>query len=61
MTRVLRYLVLWSACLPLVPCTQASWGPFVSIGSFTGVGNPSCAAVSSDHVVCAVRTGTRPR
>jgi hypothetical protein len=56
MARVL-YLLFWSVCLGLMPCAQASWGPFVSTGSSTGIGNPSCAAVSTDHVVCAVRTG----
>ena len=58
MKRILITLMVLSACLSLVPTASASWGSFVSTGSATGVGNPSCAAVSPNHVVCAVRTGT---
>jgi hypothetical protein len=39
----------------------ASWGPFTSTGTTTGVGNPSCAPVTTNQtpnqVVCAVRSG----
>ena len=57
MTRLVRILLLSVAPLGLIPSAQAVWGGFVSTGAATGVGNPSCAFVSTDHVVCAVRTG----
>jgi hypothetical protein len=57
MTRLVRILLLCVAPLWLIPSAQAVWGGFLSTGTATGVGNPSCAFVSTDHVVCAVRTG----
>jgi hypothetical protein len=42
----------------LAPYAWASWGSFVSTGTATGVGNPSCALVSTGHVVCDVRNET---
>jgi hypothetical protein len=57
MKRVLRFVLLLPISVGLVPTASASWGPFISTGTTTGVGNPSCAAVSTNHVVCAVLSG----
>lgn len=46
-----------SACLLIAPAAWASWGSFVSTGNATGIGNPSCAPVSTGQVACAVRSG----
>jgi len=43
--------------LALCPSAWASWSNFTSTGSATGIGNPSCAFVSSGKAVCAVRSG----
>jgi hypothetical protein len=56
MTRVLRFLVICSAGLVLTPCVEASGSAPASTGTNTGVGNPSCAFVSTNLVACAVRT-----
>ena len=55
MKRNVMCLLFLLACPALVPSAWASWGSFVSTGTATGVGNPSCALVSTGHVVCAVR------
>src|SRR4029077_7504994 len=57
MSRFLQLLMLCVACLGMIPTASASWGAFVSTGAATGIGNPSCALVTTGHVVCAVRTG----
>jgi hypothetical protein len=58
MKRIALYLLLrLPLCLALSPSAWASWGSFISTGTGTGVGVPSCAHVSTDHVVCAVRSG----
>lgn len=51
-------LTLLSVCLGLAQLSWASWGSFVSTGTATGFGNPSCALVSAGNVACAVRSGT---
>src|SRR5580765_7271379 len=58
MKRILLDLLVVPVCLGLVPSASASWGSFISTGTATGVGNPSCAFVSTDNVACAVRSGT---
>jgi hypothetical protein len=35
----------------------ATWGPFISTGTNTGVGVPSCAQASQLNIACAVRNG----
>lgn len=57
MKRVLMCMFLLPVCLGSVPLASATWGGFVSTGIATGIGNPSCAFVSTDHVACAVRSG----
>src|SRR5271165_4017915 len=57
MKTTVLYALLFSACLLLNPSAWASWSSFVSTGSTTGFGNPSCAFVSTGNVVCAVRSG----
>ncbi|HXR16969.1 MAG TPA: hypothetical protein VN777_12295 [Terriglobales bacterium] len=42
--------------LGLSPLAWGSWGNFISTGNATGIGNPSCAPVSTAHVACAVRS-----
>ncbi len=51
---VLACLCVLAAALFFTSPSQASWGAFTSTGSTTGIGNPSCAQVSTEHVVCAV-------
>jgi hypothetical protein len=46
-----------STCLLMAPAAWATWGSFISNGSATGIGNPSCASVSTEEVACAVRSG----
>jgi hypothetical protein len=41
--------------LGLCPLAWGSWGNFISTGNVAGLGNPSCAHVSTGHVACAVR------
>ena len=55
MKKIAVYLVL-SACLLMAPAAWASWGSFISTGTATGIGNPSCAPVSTGQVACAVRS-----
>src|SRR5579859_5184862 len=57
MKRIVLCLLLLPLCLSLSPSAWATWGSFKSTGTGTGVGFPSCAQVSSNHVVCAVRSG----
>jgi hypothetical protein len=47
-------LLLFTSLLLLAPCSWASWSKPLSMGTATGIGNPSCATVSSEHLVCAV-------
>lgn len=49
--------LLLAVCLTLCPAAWGSWGSFISTGTATGVGTPSCAEVSSGHAACAARTG----
>jgi hypothetical protein len=44
--------LLFSACLIIAP---VAWGGFTSTGRATGMGNPSCAAVSGGQRCGAVR------
>ena len=57
MKHLLVCLLLSPASLSLSPFAWASWGKFISTGAGTAVGTPSCAQVSTSHVVCAIRTG----
>src|SRR2546425_8009773 len=57
MSRFLQLFILCVVSLGMIPAASASWGAFVSTGTATGIGNPSCALVTTGHVVCAVRTG----
>ena len=57
MKRILALLLL-AACLVAVPSALASWESFISTGSATAVGNQSCEFVSTDNMVCEVRSGT---
>ncbi len=57
MKRSLVCMFLLTVCLGSVPLASATWGSFVSTGTATAIGNPSCAFVSTDHVACAVRSG----
>src|SRR5271166_5121980 len=57
MKRIVLYLLFLHTCLVLAPSAWASWGSFVSTGTATGIGNPSCALVSTGHAACAVRNG----
>jgi hypothetical protein len=41
----------------MAPAAAATWGGFISTGNATGIGNPSCAPVTTGHVACAVRSG----
>jgi hypothetical protein len=50
-------LTLLSTCLLMAPAAWAAWGSFTSTGTATGIGNPSCAPVSTGQVACAVRSG----
>jgi hypothetical protein len=54
MTRVARFGLF--TLLGVCPLAWGSWGNFKSTGSATGIGNPSCAHVSTGHVACAVRS-----
>jgi hypothetical protein len=56
MKHLLVCLLLLPAFLGLCPSSWASW-KFISTGTATAVGTPSCAQLSTSHVVCAVRTG----
>ena len=55
MTHIARVSLF--AVLALCPPAWASWSSFTSTGNATGIGNPSCASVSTGHVACAVRSG----
>ena len=57
MKYLLVCLLLLPTSLSLSPFAWASWGKFISTGAGTAVGTPSCAQVSTSHVVCAIRTG----
>lgn len=57
MRRLCVFLLLWSACLCLNPSAWAAWGSFISTGTATAVGTPSCAQLSTGHVACAIRNG----
>ena len=57
MSRFPRLLLFCGIWLGMIPAASATWGAFVSTGTATGIGNPSCALVTTGHVVCAVRTG----
>jgi hypothetical protein len=55
MKRISLYAVM-SSCLLMAPAAWASWGTFVSTGTATGLGNPSCASVTTGQAACAVRS-----
>ena len=57
MKRIAARLLVLSAALASCPSAWGTWSGFISTGIGTGVGNPSCAMVASDRVVCAVRSG----
>jgi hypothetical protein len=57
MKKIAACLLSFSACLLMAPAASATWGGFISTGNATGIGNPSCAPVSTGHVACAVRSG----
>jgi hypothetical protein len=54
--RIVLCLQLVAAGLALAPPARANWGSFISTGTTTGIGTPSCAALSPGEVVCGVRT-----
>ena len=58
MKRLMISVLLLPACLGLSTSAWAVWGKFISTGASAAVGTPSCAHVSTGHVVCAVRSGT---
>ncbi len=49
-------LMLLTLALLITPALHASWS-VKSTGTATGIGSPSCAAASTDHVVCAALSG----
>src|SRR5579863_6553972 len=49
--------LMLSSFLLTAPAAWGSWGSFISTGTATGIGNPSCAPVSTGQVACAVRSG----
>ena len=55
-TLIAGILLLLFATLASPSKANASWSGFKSTGTNPGIGNPSCANVSSNHVVCAVQT-----
>jgi hypothetical protein len=57
MKKIATCLLSVSACPLMAPAASATWGGFISTGNATGIGNPSCAPVSTGHVACAVRCG----
>jgi hypothetical protein len=57
MKKIAICLLSLSACLLMAPAASATWGGFISTGNATGIGNPSCAPVSTGHVAGAVRSG----
>ena len=57
MKRTLVCVLVLTLCPTLCSVAWASWGSFTSTGTATGIGAPSCAEVSANHVVCAVRSG----
>jgi hypothetical protein len=57
MKKIAACLLLLSACLLMAPAAPATWGGFISTGNASGIGNPSCAPVSTGHVACAARSG----
>jgi hypothetical protein len=57
MRETLVYPLFLFAFLLLSPSAWASWR-FVSTGTTTGVGNPSCAQAAKNLVACAVRSST---
>ena len=57
MKKILAFLVVL-ASLQMAPSAWAAWGSFVSTGTATGFGNPSCASFAAGSVACAVRSGT---
>jgi hypothetical protein len=50
-------LIVLSAYVLMAPAAWAAWGSFISTGTTTGIGNPSCAPVSNGNVACAVQSG----
>ncbi len=51
---IVAFLFLFAVAVLLTPSSYASWTGFTSISTSTGTSNPSCAEVSTEHVVCAV-------
>ena len=49
MSQFLQFFMLGVVCLGITPAASASWGAFVSAGTATGIGNPSCALVTTGH------------
>jgi len=56
MKRNMVCVLILTLCPALCPAAWASWGSFISTGTATGIGIPSCAEVSTNHVACAVRS-----
>src|ERR1022692_1137461 len=50
-------LIVLSAYVLMAPAAWAAWGSFISTGTTTGIGNPSCAPISTGNVACAVQSG----
>jgi len=55
--KTIGYQLVVCACFLLTPSAWATWS-VISTGNATGIGNPSCAPVSNNLVVCAVQSGT---
>ncbi len=50
--------LMLSSCPLMARAAWAAWGSFTPTGTAAGIGNPSCAPVSTGQVACAVRSGT---
>ena len=57
MKKIVVCALLLSACFLFTPSMWASWS-FVSTGTTTGNGNPSCAQATKNLVACAVQSST---
>jgi hypothetical protein len=58
MKKIAAFLML-STCLLIAPAAWATWGNIVSTGAATGIGNPSCAPVSTLSTGQGVRGAER--
>ena len=54
--RVLNYLLALAITLLFIPPASASWSGFRSLGKTPVVGEPSCAQLGADEVMCVARS-----